>query len=271
MLWKASLAAAFFLLSILRAQAWGPEGHEIVAHIAARELSPRARAEIASLLGGNAEAMMVAQANWADEIRDARPATSRWHFVNIPLGAAGFDRRRDCAGGNCVVARMEADLRILADRKRPRAVRAEALRFLIHFAGDIHQPLHTIDNDDRGGNDIRVRLGRGRNPASLHQVWDTRIVTALPGHDAGLLAGQVAAAFPAGARQSWRNGAPADWANESFRLAQREIYAGLEKARPGGPPLLLPRDYAERKEAVIRAQLARAGARLGWQLNTALK
>lgn len=251
--------------------AWGPQGHEVVAHIAARELSPRARAEVGALLGGEAEAVMVSLSNWADEIRDGRPATTRWHFVNIPLGAAGFARRRDCAGGDCVVARVEADMRILADRGRPRAARAEALRFLIHFAGDIHQPLHAIDDGDRGGNDIKVRLRPGRTPLSLHQVWDTRVLGALPGRDAAMLAARIAAGFPARTKASWRSGTAADWANESFRLAQREIYAGLPDRRSGGRPIQLPRDYLNREATPVRAQLARAGVRLAWLLDTAFK
>jgi hypothetical protein len=268
---KARALILLFVLLPLPALGWGPQGHEIVAHIAARELSPRARAEVSALLGGDAEAMMVTQANWADEIRDARPQTTRWHFVNIPLGAAGFDPRRDCPGGDCVVVQIETDLRILADRKRSRAARAEALRFLIHFVGDIHQPLHAIDNHDRGGNDVKVRLAPRQTPVNLHQVWDTRVLGALPASDAAILATQIAAPLSASAKASWRSGAAARWANESARLAAQAIYPELGDYRPGGRPILLPRDYLKREAPAVRAQLARAGVRLGWLLNTALQ
>src|SRR5882757_7230325 len=111
------------------ALAWGAEGHEIVAAIAARELTPAARARAARLLGG--EAMLVLDSNWADEIRDQRRDTGRWHFVDIPLTAPGYDPRRDCPDRACVVAQIENDMRILGDRRLSDGARAEALRFLI--------------------------------------------------------------------------------------------------------------------------------------------
>src|SRR5471030_179513 len=117
------------------ALAWGAEGHEIVAAIAAHELTPRARA--AHLLGG--EAMLVLASNWADEIRDQRQGTGRWHFVDIPLAAPGYHPRRDCPDRACVVAQIENDMRILDSRRLNDSTRAEALRFLIHFVADVHQ------------------------------------------------------------------------------------------------------------------------------------
>src|SRR5471032_2468326 len=143
------------------ALAWGAEGHEIVTAIAAHELTPAARAQAAHLLGG--EAMLVLDSNWADEIRDQRQGTGRWHFVDIPLGAPGYDPRRDCPDRACVVGQIENDVRILGNRKLGDGARAEALRFLIHFIADVHQPLHAEDNDDRGGNQIRITLGRERS------------------------------------------------------------------------------------------------------------
>jgi len=118
------LLLAGLLLLPAPALAWGPEGHEVIAHIAARELTPKAKAQVSALLGGDAEAMMVADSNWADEIRDARPDTARWHFVDIPLGSAGFVRARDCPDNDCVVGQIEADARIVADSSQPNAKRA---------------------------------------------------------------------------------------------------------------------------------------------------
>ena len=98
--------------------AWGPEVHEIIAHIAARQLSPRARAAVGALLGGDAEAMMVTEANWADEIRDSQPQTGGWHFVDIERDSASFVAGRDCPGSDCVVAQIDKDAKIVADRRR---------------------------------------------------------------------------------------------------------------------------------------------------------
>ena len=156
---------AFALLCFLApapALAWGPEGHEVVAHLAAMNLTPKARAQVAALLGGEAEASMAIAANWADEIRDARPETSPWHFVNLENDRAlGYIAARDCPRDACIVAQIDRQAAILRSNA-PAPARAEALKFLIHFVGDSQQPLHAADNHDRGGNQVQVTL-RGRS------------------------------------------------------------------------------------------------------------
>ncbi len=245
-----------------RALAWGAEGHEIVAALALRELTPVARGQVARLLGG--EAMMIHDANWADEVRDQRRDTSTWHYVNIPLEAPGYDRRRDCPRGICLVAQIENDLLALNDRRAGTLARAEALRFLIHFVADVHQPLHAADDGDRGGNDVHVSMGRER--ASLHKVWDADVVQAL-GYDTGAIAADLERAVTPAQRKDWSTGTPAAWANESLAVARNEIYPPVEGRRF----VRLPRDYAFRESAVARAQLAKAGVRLAWLLNTTLR
>jgi hypothetical protein len=248
------------LMAPLPASAWGPQGHEIVASIALRELTPAARDQVAWLLGG--PAMMVHDANWADEIRDQRRETAGWHYVDIPLVASGYEARRDCSDQDCVVAQIENDRRVLADHRLRDGVRAQALRFLIHFVGDLHQPLHAEDNDDKGGNDVRVYIGRER--ASLHRVWDSDVVEAL-GPDTGIVA--LERSISPAQRKAWASGAPAQWANEAHAIARDQIYPPLNNRRE----LRLPRDYAFRQAPVARLQLAKAGVRLAWLLNGALK
>jgi hypothetical protein len=244
------------------ALAWGAEGHEIVAAIAVRELTPAARAQAARLLGG--EAMLVLESNWADEIRDQRRDTGRWHFVDIPLAAPGYDPRRDCPDRACVVAQIENDARVLGDRQLSDSRRAEALRFLIHFVADVHQPLHAEDNGDRGGNQIRVEIGRERS--NLHHVWDQDMVEAL-GPSAGAVAGDIARTISPAERKAWAAGTPAVWANESHAIARDQIYPALMDRRS----LRLPRDYAWRQAPLTRMLLAKAGVRLAWLLNTVLR
>jgi nuclease S1 len=244
------------------ALAWGAEGHEIAALIAARELTPAARAQAAHLLGG--EAMLVLDSNWADEIRDQRRDTGRWHFVDIPLAASGYDPRRDCPDRACVVAQIENDARILGDRRLNDSARAEALRFLIHLVADVHQPLHAEDNGDRGGNQVRVEIGRERS--NLHHVWDADVVEAL-GLDAGAVAGGIARSLSPAERKTWAAGTPAGWANESHAIARDRIYPPLMDRQS----LRLPRDYAARQAPLTRSLLAKAGLRLAFILNTTLK
>jgi hypothetical protein len=253
---------ALLLLAPVPAFAWGAEGHEIIAAIALRELSPMARLQAASLLGG--DTMMIHDSNWADEIRDRRPETSRWHYVDIPLGAPGYDPRRDCRADDCVVAQIENDRRMLANSRAPRQQRAEALRFLIHFVGDIHQPLHAVDNNDKGGNAVRVYMPGDRT--NLHRVWDAEVVEAL-GPDADMIAGSIDHTITPAQRKSWQAGTSADWANESYHIARDEIYP----VSRGRRTMRLPAGYPRAESTVTRQQLARAGVRLAWLINNTLR
>ncbi len=263
---KAMRMAARFLLPFLMAIsppafAWGPQGHEIVARIAADNLTPSAHLRISQLLGGDAPALMVLDSNWADEIRADRPDTAAWHFVNIEIGAKGYDPRRDCPRDDCVVAQIGRDAAALRDPRADHAARLDALRFLIHFVGDLHQPLHAADRHDKGGNSFAVFEGRRRS--NLHRVWDQDVVEAL-GPDAMSVAGGIERGISPQDKGHIAAGSPTDWANESFQVAAHEIYARL----PSNGPVRLPRDYTDREKAVVRQQLARAGLRLAAMLNT---
>jgi hypothetical protein len=251
---------AFLMVIPIPAFAWGPKGHEVIARIAADNLSPAAHLRISQLVGGDAPALMVLDSNWADEIRADRPQTTNWHFVNIEIGSKGYDPRRDCARDDCVVAQINRDIAVLRDPKAPHAAKVEALRFLIHFVGDLHQPLHAADRRDKGGNNLIVFMKNRRT--NLHRVWDEDLVEAL-GPDAGAVAGSIEAGLSPQDKAKFAAGTPADWANESFSVATKEIYARI----PSRGPIRLPRDYARRENAAVRLQLARAGIRLAALLN----
>ena len=263
-MWRAGLFAVFGLVAFWAAPAWAwsPQGHEVVALIAGQHLSGTARAEVGRLLGG--AAMMVHDSNWADEIRDQRPDTSSWHYVDIPLTARFYDPGRDCPAGDCAVAQIERNVRLLANRRLGDGARREALRFLIHFVADLHQPLHAEDNGDRGGNQIRVTIGRQR--ATLHRIWDGEVVKAL-GRDTAAIAGGIERSLSPLERKAWAQGGPAQWANEAHAIARDRIYPPLQ----GRHEIRLPRDYAGRQGAITRMQLAKAGLRLAYLLNTNMK
>jgi hypothetical protein len=149
-------AIGFFALAISALApstifAWGNEGRQVIALIAADRLTPAAQSEVAELLGGDARDSMESVSIWADYIRLTRPETAPWHYVNIEIAASGYSAAIDCPADNCVVAQVLKAARIVADHQLLQPVRAEALRFLIHFVGDLHQPLHCADNRDRGG------------------------------------------------------------------------------------------------------------------------
>ncbi|MEO8035411.1 MAG: S1/P1 nuclease, partial [Acidobacteriota bacterium] len=151
-----NLALAFSNSSLF---AWGHEGHQIVATVAAHRLNAAAAAEVGVLLDGQSLADVAAL---PDTWRSNEPETSNWHFVNIPKDDTAYDEARDCppqaseVGRDCAVAAIEHFTSVVSDATAPKATRARALTFLVHFVGDIHQPLHSANNNDLGGNKVPV-------------------------------------------------------------------------------------------------------------------
>jgi hypothetical protein len=154
-----------------------------VARIAEQGLTQKARTTIASLLAGDAFIVQCQQqhlpvvkfadrmacvATWADAVRHERPATAGWHFVDIPRNASQYSADRDCPQGDCVIQEIERTFAVLSNTNSNATDRQEALKFIIHFIGDMHQPLHdatdTQDQEaiangfptDRGGNLVFV-------------------------------------------------------------------------------------------------------------------
>src|SRR5258706_6059999 len=169
------VAAMMLAAGVNEARAWGAAGHSIVAELAERRLKPKALSEMTKLLGGRKSLASIS--TWADEVQMLRPATRNWHFVNIPFDASDYVVDRDCTqkpGGDCVVRAIERMRAVLADRSKPRLERAEALMFLVHFIGDVHQPMHCVDRNDAGGGQLAVTFfGQSTN---LHLVWDVGLI-----------------------------------------------------------------------------------------------
>jgi hypothetical protein len=259
------LAIVFLMFSLVptRAFAWGSEGHRIVAEIAEQHLEPNTAKQVRDLLAIENSTTLADVANWADQIRPQRRETASWHFVDIPVSAAGYDAARDCAGGNCVVAKIEQFTAELRDKSLSPRDRLEALKFLVHFVGDVHQPLHASDNNDRGGNEVRVTFGVRRT--NLHAVWDTGILAPAVNGDERAYALQLDKRISPQQIAQRSKGSPEQWANESHEIAVSLIYGKL--AHSGK----LPADYASETLPTINQQLLDAGLRLSFLLNEALK
>jgi hypothetical protein len=251
---------AVFLLFLAMCPAlfgWGHEGHQIIATVAENHLDQTTLVMIQSLLGNN---HLYSVASWADDVRRERPDTKGWHYVDIPLGGR-YDARRDCAlPESCVVAKIDYFIKVLTDKNAPREQRAEALKFVVHFVGDIHQPLHAV-KEAKGGNGIRIRfLGDdrcGRYECNLHGVWDISMIlhTGLnrqeySQHLEALISGEKLGSLNAGT--------PEQWANDSLRLA------GVAWVQDGAN---LDELYYQREIKVADRQMALAGLRLAKLLN----
>jgi hypothetical protein len=246
-----------------RVFAWGSEGHRIVAEIAEQYLEPKAAREIRALLAIENTSALADVADWADQIRTQRRDTAPWHFVDIPIAAKGYDTARECAGGTCVVAKVDKFVSELRDPNAPPQARLEALKFVVHFIADLHQPLHASDNNDRGGNEVRVIfLGHRTN---LHAVWDTGILAPAVQGDERAYALRLVRTITQTAKERWQAGLTVDWANESHAIAAGVIYGEFDH-QPGA----LPASYESAALPVVNEQLEKAGLRLAWVLNRTL-
>ena len=281
-IWAAVLASYFLSSSAL---AWGPLGHRAVGGVADALLSPVARAEVVRLLADDRDrdgqpsgrTTLAEVSLWADEIRGTPADRPAWHYDNVPACGEVGREATWCPQQQCASATIEPLLAQLADVRVPAQQRREALKWISHLVGDLHQPLHAVDFA-QGGNQVRVQLaGRSSHtPGSLHFAWDVRLVAAAlhAGHDQAPSEAAMRAliararALPAALRE-----APVQqWLAESNRLARQVAlnYPGFACGSTPAGTALLPLAYQRGAERVITAQLALAGARLATLLNRAL-
>ena len=262
--------AAFVVLvaSNVSALAWGYEGHRIVAEIAEQFLEPETAHHVRDLLAIENLTTLAEVSTWADQIRPQHPETRRWHFVNIPIHpnpgeSSGYDAVRDCPQQECVVAKIEEFERVLVDPQAPERQLLEALKYVVHFIGDVHQPLHVASNDDRGGNDVAVTfMGHQTN---LHAVWNSGIIGSAVKGDERAYALRLAGDITLAQSQQWSAGNAVSWANESYSIAVHMIYGQLPHSGT------LPDSYETQAMPIVNQQLSRAGVRLAVVLNTCLK
>ncbi|MFC3550860.1 S1/P1 nuclease [Lysobacter cavernae] len=247
------------------ALAWGRLGHRLVAALAWDELTPQTRRAIDALLAGESDPTLPGIASWADELREHDPdlgkRSSKWHYVNIAEDDCVYVQARHCPnGGDCVVEAIRTQTAILADRDQPRTARLQALKFVVHFVGDVHQPLHAGYASDKGGNDVQVNLnGKGSN---LHSLWDSGMLNAAGLDEAVWLQRLRALPLAVPMAREALPPASAEWAEASCQIA---IRPGLYPAKAVIGP-----DYLQTWRPVAEVQLRRGGAQLAATLNAAL-
>jgi hypothetical protein len=258
------LVVLFWLAAAPQVYGWGGEGHILVARLAAARLSPRVTARIAEILGPNTT--LAGIASWADQVRNARKETGPWHYIDIPIDKPHLDMLRDCPKGECVIAKIEELRRTLADKSTPPEKRKEALMFVVHFVGDMHQPLHCSDNHDKGGNDAKLEFfGR---PTNLHSLWDSGLLARMGTEDA--LFAELAKELTPKRAKNFAKGSVRDWAEQSHRQGQLVVYGSLPKVEAGAA-IQLSESYEKTGDPVVKEQIERAGVRLAKVLNAALK
>jgi hypothetical protein len=294
------------------AQAWGCKGHQTVALIAEKYLTPEARQTVLMLLSTNPIDPQVKRycgtavndpmgdaATWADDVRGERK-NGPWHYIDIPRGAPRGSLEAFCGKEGCVTEAIAEQVAILKDKNAAGARRAEAVRYIIHFVGDLHQPLHATTNADEGGNCVALSYfrrrpherGHGFSP-NLHSLWDTAIPERdMEGADPAEYAETLEEIF-GGEIGGWQKaGIHVDeWAWESHDYAETAAYGaltpkiGIEPNVPVhsctddnnigeqllGEHITAGEAYQEQAARVVEQRLAQAGVRLAMILNEATK
>ena len=226
------LIAAFAGLALLAptpAVAWGFYAHRVTGEIALANVTPETRAAMERLFRAEAqigtpgcalETLMDATV-WADCIRPDRDRfghAAAWHYRTTPICEA-YEPWKNCAGGNCILAQIDRNQRVLSDESLPANVRLQALAWMVHFVGDVHMPLHSGDKDDRGGNDRETAYGIAPG-LNLHWIWDgplaeRAITEARP---------SLVRRYSAAERAELAGGTSADWGRESWQISRDFVY-----------------------------------------------
>lgn len=279
---KTSLAIVLIALVPVVAFAWSALGHRLVGALAQARLNPKAAAEVAVLLKGEPDPSLAGVATWADDLRSTDPdrfrATSRWHYINAVGGGCNFDLARDCPDGNCAVGALERETAILGDRSQPLEARRDALKWVVHLVGDLHQPLHANSRTDRGGNQFQISLRTSIQPegyalkqyvngvqgTNLHSVWDFYILANRKLDLNAYAAALEAAPSATAATEAQASSSPLQWAEESCRLTET---AGLY---PPDNKHTMTSHYLEQMRPLAEERVQVGAIRLADLLNQAL-
>jgi len=268
---------ALFLIATIgctTAYGWGVQGHQVAGYVANAYLTKPTRNELRNLLGTDNLATI---SIWMDTQRNALaesiPDSPRWHYENRAV--CGRNAASECPNDACITRQLERHLAILRNTEASRRDRIQALRVVAHLIGDLHQPLHLADHDDRGGNDLLARLPDERDARKLHAVWDTEFVKL------ALRRRSVRAYAQALMRQydddlaGWRLGDVDEWARETYKLGKERAYGALSNFSCRSytrqqDPTQLTDEYVSESRDLVERQLVKAGLRLARTLNELL-
>jgi hypothetical protein len=237
---------------------WGVTGHRTIGDIAERHLTPQAKAGVEELLGHQTLAEV---STWADEIRKDNPETGGWHFLNLPLGLsfAEFESQvKNMAQGNVYSALLSAEHTLKDSATKSQRERVDALKFIVHFVGDMHQPMHISRAEDKGGNTIQLSFeGQDTN---LHALWDTNLL-----EHQGLSYDKLATEFDHATPEQiakWQSDPIIVWAWESYQISSI-LYAEVDAMQSKN----LGQEYYDTHMPVVQLRIEKAGIRLAGLLN----
>lgn len=237
---------------------WGVTGHRTIGDIAERHLTPQAKASVKELLG---QQTLADVSTWADEIRKDNPETGPWHFLNLPLGLsfAEFESQvKNMEQGNIYHALLSAEHTLKDSTIKSQQQKVEALKFIVHFVGDMHQPMHVSRAEDKGGNTIQLSIvGQDTN---LHALWDSNLL-----EHKGLSYDKLATKFDHATPEQiakWQSDPIIVWAWESYQISSI-LYAEVNAMQSKN----LGQDYYDAHMPTVQLRIEKAGIRLAGLLN----
>lgn len=263
--------AAIVLLGVsaltTNALAWGDKGHKIICQIAFDKVKPSTRDAISRLIEADGQFQSFSDAcTWPDHPRKRASE----HFVNLSRDASRLTD--DCGvSSSCIVTAIAMDFAVLSSNTSTNVQKAESLKFLGHWVGDVHQPLHVSFEDDRGGNNINVT---GDCRGNLHAAWDSCLVSEAVGDNVQDAAAKLLAAVTSEQVKAWTQSDPKQWANESFKITESVqtkycVKHGNSCDRPD-VSVRIDQAYIDANVPIVREQLQKAGIRLANLLDRAL-
>jgi hypothetical protein len=258
---KKYCTAAFITTIAIILISWGGTGHKTVAKIAENHLTANAKADVQALLGSES---MADVASWADQLRNDPnySNTGSWHYINAPLGLSyeEFSKTVKAQGPANVygaLLKCEDDLKSQTTTAQQKT---DALKFIIHFVGDMHQPMHVSRAEDKGGNSIQLQFdGKGTN---LHSLWDSGLI-----NKQGETFEQMATGYDKATPKEikdWQSTDPMQWAYESYEISTK-LYAEADKDKNPGDA------YYQQYIPIVQQRIEMAGIRLSGVLNEIFK
>lgn len=248
---KKSIYTVLALLLSVQAYSWGPTGHRVIGQIAENHLTKKARKEVVKLLGKDGLAEV---STWMDEIKsdDRYDHTHSWHYTTIPEGTI-YETRNNDEGQ--LVEQINKMKITLSSEDSAHETKVQALKILVHLIGDLHQPLHVGNGEDRGGNQVKINFFyEGTN---LHRVWDSDMIN----HKLFSYSELACISDQADTEQIeiWEQGTTADWADECLQY-RPQIYNFGDPDRVGY-------EYVYQNWDLVKQQLLKGGIRLAAVLN----
>ena len=268
------LCAAIALLAAIPAFGWGQQGHQVVGAVAEQLLDKQTLRAIAQLTDGEQlDSVGLGLDHERLALKHTVPGSEHWHYNDRPICGPSVALEQYCKDGQCASRAYDANLAVLKDHGASKEQRLFSLRVIVHLVADVHQPLHAANNHDRGGNEVIVVLPGHRAEHKLHSVWDSDfVVLAMAGHSTQQFAEQLVSDD----KKQLKTGSFAinDWLEESYGLAQRQVYGQLPNFRCGesnNGALALTPEYQQSAVILVKQQLLRAGARLAYVLRDNLR